>query len=442
MKVVVVGAGLAGLSAGYELQKAGHEVMILEKRDRVGGRVLTRREGPYIIDAGPDAMTEGYVNWRRLATEFGMGDQFVSSSNIVTVARHSRLHDIDPNNALASAFTRALSWKAKLQMSMGLMKVRKLLASSDSFRLSDAAHLDSETETGYDFALKLFGREATEHMIDPLARLVTGGGSRRASRLSILGGLANWFNADPLMAIKGGLDRLPKALAERLDVRLRVDVQHVEESAAGVKISYVDSDGSPIEANADACVLATTYDVSQRLWPFLPERIPSYYEKLEYQRLVSISVAYEAATRTKAYIGEFSTKDYPYTLLWFLQHNKAPDRAPPGHSLITIISDTDAFDHFMAQSDDEITAWARGHVETLCPELKGKFVLSSITRWPMGGYLATPGFFQRTMRLREVVPTGGRVQLAGELFSAGSMEAAITWGLEAAKKIIARGCGG
>src|SRR6476661_2196163 len=43
-KVVIIGAGLAGLSAGYELTQAGHEVTILEARNRPGGRVLTLRE--------------------------------------------------------------------------------------------------------------------------------------------------------------------------------------------------------------------------------------------------------------------------------------------------------------------------------------------------------------------------------------------------------------
>ena len=40
-KVIIVGAGMAGLSAAYELKKAGHQVQILEMQERVGGRVKT-----------------------------------------------------------------------------------------------------------------------------------------------------------------------------------------------------------------------------------------------------------------------------------------------------------------------------------------------------------------------------------------------------------------
>ena len=43
-KVIIVGSGMAGLSAGYELSKVGHDVEILETQTRLGGRVKTFRE--------------------------------------------------------------------------------------------------------------------------------------------------------------------------------------------------------------------------------------------------------------------------------------------------------------------------------------------------------------------------------------------------------------
>ena len=41
-RVLVIGAGLAGLVAAYELKRQGHDVVVLEAQNRVGGRVLTR----------------------------------------------------------------------------------------------------------------------------------------------------------------------------------------------------------------------------------------------------------------------------------------------------------------------------------------------------------------------------------------------------------------
>src|SRR5688572_8550809 len=43
-RIIIVGAGMAGLAAGYELLRAGHDPVILEAQNRVGGRVYTLRE--------------------------------------------------------------------------------------------------------------------------------------------------------------------------------------------------------------------------------------------------------------------------------------------------------------------------------------------------------------------------------------------------------------
>lgn len=55
-RVVVIGAGLSGLSAARQLQKFGLEVIVLEARNRVGGRVHTYRKGNFIADLGPNSL--------------------------------------------------------------------------------------------------------------------------------------------------------------------------------------------------------------------------------------------------------------------------------------------------------------------------------------------------------------------------------------------------
>lgn len=55
-KVIVVGAGVSGLLAAAVLHRHGCEVVILEARDRIGGRILTTRKGDHVRDIGKITM--------------------------------------------------------------------------------------------------------------------------------------------------------------------------------------------------------------------------------------------------------------------------------------------------------------------------------------------------------------------------------------------------
>ncbi|XP_014259163.1 lysine-specific histone demethylase 1A-like isoform X2 [Cimex lectularius] len=56
-RVIVIGAGIAGLAAAQQMQQFGMDVIVLEARDRVGGRIATFRKGPYIADLGAMVVT-------------------------------------------------------------------------------------------------------------------------------------------------------------------------------------------------------------------------------------------------------------------------------------------------------------------------------------------------------------------------------------------------
>ena len=57
MRIVVIGSGFGGLSAAIRLQAQGHEVVIVEKRDRPGGRAYVFRQDGFVFDAGPTIIT-------------------------------------------------------------------------------------------------------------------------------------------------------------------------------------------------------------------------------------------------------------------------------------------------------------------------------------------------------------------------------------------------
>ena len=53
-EIVVIGAGLTGLSTAFHLHRQGRDVVILEKADRVGGQIHTYHENGFTFESGPN----------------------------------------------------------------------------------------------------------------------------------------------------------------------------------------------------------------------------------------------------------------------------------------------------------------------------------------------------------------------------------------------------
>src|SRR3989442_13144902 len=75
MTCVVVGAGLTGLSAAWELTRAGGEVLVLESERRAGGGVVTERREGFLVEGGPDGFLAADGDIQALARELGLGDR-------------------------------------------------------------------------------------------------------------------------------------------------------------------------------------------------------------------------------------------------------------------------------------------------------------------------------------------------------------------------------
>jgi oxygen-dependent protoporphyrinogen oxidase len=175
LDAIVVGGGIAGLSAGYELHKRGVRFAILEGAPRAGGVILSEEVDGFTIDAGPDALLRQKPEAIRLCQELGIGDRLVPTRppRLAYIQRGGRLHALPAASVLGipTAFapfikTPLFSWTGKLRMGAELFVPRRRGAGDESIA---------------QFIGRRFGREAVTYLAEPLLAGIHAGDVNRLS---------------------------------------------------------------------------------------------------------------------------------------------------------------------------------------------------------------------------------------------------------------------
>ncbi|MEU6134437.1 protoporphyrinogen oxidase [Nocardioides sp. NPDC047086] len=287
MRVIVVGAGIAGLTAARDLSLKGHRVTVLEASSRVGGKIRGESVAGQLVDVGAEAMLNRRPEGVSLAREVG-------------------LEIVHPTDAKSSIWSRG----ALRPIPRSIMGVPLDLAALESSGLLSESTLevvrreptlppaktDEDISVG-DFIASRFGDETADRLADPLLAGVYAGHARAisvkaaapqlfmlAEKGSLLEAAAALPASDiPVFAgIDGGMSRLPETLAEGLDIRLDTPVDTVTRTPQGFLIET----GDEVEA-ADAVVVATPAPVAARL---LRSTAPSVARELSAIETASVAV--------------------------------------------------------------------------------------------------------------------------------------------------------
>jgi protoporphyrinogen/coproporphyrinogen III oxidase len=268
-RVIVIGSGLAGLSAGYRLHEQGCHVTVLESLSRVGGRVLSESDGGFLFDVGPTIVTDNYTEYARLVRDVGLSDRLVDCAPEVAVVQGSDLHILDTTRPVRSFLTtKLLSPGAKVRLAAHGLRLIRPLYGLNPYDLSDRTQYDTESIQMY--LDRVFGRELNELLLDGLTRSTVTSSPGEASVVAFFAGAIT--ASGTMQTLEGGLQLLPLKLAEQLDdVRLNSPVTAVRLTDSGVEVKYQNNSDGDGHQQADACVIATPFQAAVDMYPPLKD---------------------------------------------------------------------------------------------------------------------------------------------------------------------------
>lgn len=268
-----MGAGVAGLSAARDLAAAGHQVVVLEATDRVGGKLRREQVAGVTVDVGAEAMLHRRAEGVDLARALGLE---IEHPAIVSSRIWSRgaLRPL-PRSLMGVPLDLDQLAASEVLSPEGLERVR----AEPSLPPEPAAAFEDDMSVG-DLVDRRFGSEVTDRLVEPLLGGVYAGQARRISaraavpqllalarRGSLLeraAALPPSYDGPVFAGLPGGMGRLPEVLAAELDVRTGVTVRTLERTPTGFRL-VVGPTTAPEVVEADTVVIATPAAPSARL---------------------------------------------------------------------------------------------------------------------------------------------------------------------------------
>jgi oxygen-dependent protoporphyrinogen oxidase len=432
-RIAVVGAGPAGLAAGLRLRRAGHEVLVLEQRDRPGGKIRTERDRGFLLDVGATAMPSSYTHLLKLAHEVGIGDKIQDSGSIVGFARDGEVHNLDSAHLVRDAVrTRLLSPRAKLRalrIVRDSLRMRKALSYED---LSAAGRFDTETAEAY--GRRRLGDEVYDYVVDTTLRGLLGASGSVCSVVDFFFAVNNILGG-ALHVFEGGSQTYTDALAAELDVRCGATVEEVQETGTGAEVSWRDTAGIEHREQVDGVVIAVPGSLAGQLYRQLHPVCADYLSGLRYLDSVNCHIALSRAPA-----------DVPATILQvpspvhnglsgiILDHNKAPGRAPRGKGLLATYSTAEWAAQLLEEDDDFVINKVVDAVENVLPGIGADVEFVRVHRWRNVVVYSRPGLYAGLPEFLRHVPRG-RVRLAGDYFSSSNLNSATASGIIAARDL-------
>ena len=451
--VAVVGGGIAGLAAAWELARCGRPVTLLEAAPRCGGKIASERRGGFLVEGGPDSFVTRKPQAVELARRLGLGDRLVETreeNHRVRILHRGRLVDLptDAGSALPCRLapiwgTQLLSWRGKLRLTLERVVPRRRAEGDESLGA---------------FLRRRFGREVMERFAGPVLagiyladpetlslaatfpqfaeierrhgsvlRAMAGGGGRgvpapAAARVSFAGGVGELADA------------LAAALEGSATATLRTGCAVAALAAAGDGWSLTLGDGS--ELRAAAVVLATpAYVTAPLVAPHAPETA-ARLAAIRHVSTASVTLGYRESDLSTpldgfGFVVPAAEGRGITACTW--SSAKFAGRAEPGRALLRAFLGGPRGERWLECDDEGLVAIARRELADLMG-LTAEPLLTAVHRHRHGTPQYEVGHRERIEAAEAALPAG--LHLAGSAYHGIGIPDCIASGARAAARVI------
>jgi monoamine oxidase len=444
-RVIIIGAGLAGLSAAYELTQAGHDVTVLEARTRPGGRVHTLRdpfaEGLY-AEAGAARIPNHHHFTLRYVQLFGLTLDPFEPLDLPSVyyVRGKRIQALRGQK---------VEWPHELtaeERALGVSGMRQKYIWSmlgEVGDVTDPSWPPPETLKKYDQMNRSDFWRSRGASREAVAVLSLGGIDDRVETWSTLFMLRNQALNQKLnqyYKISGGNDLLAKAFAGRLSEKIHyaAPVVRIEQNAQGVKAVFRRA-GAHHTLTGDYLVCAVPFTLQKNI-----EVTPAF--SVEKQRAIE-QLPYLSASKIflqskkRFWVNEgqsgFATTDLPITQLWDVTYKQPGTRGILQAYPISLHSR-----RVTGMTETERINFALEQVEMIYPGIRKHFEGGVTKCWDEDEWARGASSYYKPGQFGSLLPyvarPEGRIHFAGEHTSVwvdGWMQGALESGNRVAREV-------
>lgn len=445
-RIIIIGAGMAGLTAAYELQRAGHDPLILEARQRVGGRIYTLREpfshglyaeaGAMRIPRSHD-LTMAYVEKFGLKTSpFTMDNQngyvFIHGQRY----RKSQISekpellefDISPQE---QGKTHQQLWNTALQPLYAILQANgesgwdEIIARYDEYSTREFLEFSGWSEG----AIEMFGLLADQE------------GIMNASFLELFREEAGEYYTN-MVSLQGGMDHLPNAFLPDLQQRIHFGAKliAIDQDTASVTVHYQTAAGRA-SVSADYAILTVPFPILRHieaLQPFSRHKQRAI-RQLHYDASAKILFQFRRRfwEQDDGIFGGGSTTDLPIRAVYYPDHGRETGR---GIVLASYTWGEDAQRWGSLPAHERIIQ-ALENLAEFHPQALAEFEVGTTYKWHddefAGGAFALFDPSQQTLLHEHIIAPEGRIHFAGEHTSLAHawIQGAIESGLRTADEI-------